>query len=345
MARKQHTGKQYVSIHFMRIMACLMVILIHISATPVVSLTPNSPAQAFFVFINQIAKPAVPIFIFISGFLLHSIYRGKPLSPLAYWIKRLPKLIVPYVLWSIGYYLIYMKLGYYPLDFMFVIRGILLGTFIYHLYFMVIIIQFYVLYPILHYMATKFGENLTFVLILALQIGLITVPFEWRDRLFITYFSYFGLGILMSVKLQNLSKICKPYAFHFLIFLCVGGLNALLYFNGQNGWLALPSILNSLFYVIFSMISILALLFGFEGLSATVSLKDHTKLHIVKLGNATQLIYYAHPLFILGSEYMMNQLGVLSISIRALSAFLSILFLLVPLSYWLKAKLVKLKVS
>ena len=156
--------KQYMSIHFMRIMACLMVILIHISATPVVSLTPNSLAQAFFVGINQIAKPAVPIFIFISGFLLHNIYRGKPLSFFAYWLKRLPKLIIPYVLWSLGYYLIYMKLGYYPLDFNFVLKGLLLGTFIYHLYFMVIIIQFYVLYPVLHYMATKFGENLTFLL-------------------------------------------------------------------------------------------------------------------------------------------------------------------------------------
>jgi len=337
--------KQYMSIHFMRIMACLMVILIHISATPVVSLTPNSLAQAFFIFINQIAKPAVPIFIFISGFLLHSIYRGKPLSPLAYWLKRLPKLIVPYVLWSIGYYLIYMKLGYYPLDFKFVVRGILLGTFIYHLYFMVIIIQFYILYPLLHYVATKIGENLTFVLILVIQIGLITVPFEWRDRLFITYFSYFGLGILLSVHLPKLEKLCKPYVVHFIAFLCIGGLNALLYFNGQNGWLALPSIMNSLFYVIFSIISILSLLFGFEGLSARLSLKDQTQSRIGKLGDATQLIYYAHPLFILGSEFMMNQLGILSISLRALSAFLSIVILLVPVAYWVKTYLVKFKVS
>jgi surface polysaccharide O-acyltransferase-like enzyme len=337
--------KQYMSIHFMRIMACLMVILIHISATPVVSLTPNSSAQIFFVIINQIAKPAVPIFIFISGFLLHSIYRGKPLSPLTYWMKRLPKLFFPYILWSLGYYLIYMKMGYYPFDLSFILKGLLLGTFIYHLYFMVIIIQFYVLYPLLHYVVTKIGENLTFIGILMIQIGLITVPFEWRDRLFITYFSYFGLGILMSVHLPNLIKLYKPYIMHFIAFIIVGGLNSLLFFNGQNGWVAMPSVINSLFYVVFSITSIVALLFAFEGLSARQGLKDQTRLRIGKLGDATQLIYYAHPLFILGSEFVMNQMGVLSISVRALSAFLTILFLLVPSAYWVKTKLIKLKVS
>ncbi len=328
--------KQYMSIHFMRIMACLMVILIHITATPVVSLSPNSFAQVFFVLINQIAKPAVPIFIFISGFLLHSIYRGKPLSPLVYWKKRLPKLILPYVLWSLGYFFIYMKMGYYPLDFKFILKGLLLGTFIYHLYFMVIIIQFYILYPLLHALATKFGETLTFIAILVLQVALIAVPFEWRDRLFVTYFSYFGLGILLSVHLAKLVNLCRHYSLHFAVFLCVGGLNALLFFNGLNSWIQLPSIANSLFYVLFSITSLLALLFGFEGLSARLEMADPTRKRIGKLGDATQLIYYAHPLFLMGSDFAMNQLGVLSISMRALSALLAVLLILVPAAYMTK---------
>lgn len=330
--------KQYMSIHFMRIMACLMVILIHISATPVVSLEPNSLTQAIFVSINQIAKPAVPIFIFISGFLLHSIYRGKALLPFEYWKKRLPKLVIPYVLWSLGYYLLYVKLGYYPLDLKFVLKGLLYGTFIYHLYFMVIIIQFYILYPLLHYVATKIGENRLFIGILAIQLSLIAVPFEWRDRLFVTYFSYFGLGILLSVHLAKLGKLCKPYLMHFAIFFLVGGLNVLLYFNGQNGWLQLPSIMNSLFYVLFSIACILALLFGFEGLSARLTFNAPTQNRIARLSDATQNIYYAHPLFIMGSEYVMNQLGVLSISLRALFAFLSIIVLLGPIAYWVNSK-------
>jgi len=332
--------KQYMSIHFMRIMACLMVVLIHITATPVVSLMQNSSAQAFFVLINQIAKPAVPIFIFISGFLLHSIYRGKPLSPLEYWKKRLPKLIVPYVLWSLGYYFIYMKMGFYPLDARFILNGLLFGTFIYHLYFMVIIIQFYILYPLLHYIAAKIGEKLTFLGILTLQLALITVPFEWRDRLFITYFSYFGLGLLLSVNLPQLKKICKPYWLHFMAFLFVGGLNTCLFFNGQNGWFPLPSFMNSFFYVLFSAASILTLLFGFEGLTDHIAtrkiLSDQMRGRIRRLGDATQLIYYAHPLFIMASEFMMQQLGIQSISLRAFSALLTILAVLFPAAYMTK---------
>ncbi len=325
--------KQYMSIHFMRIIACLMVILIHITATPVVSLSPNSFAQLFFVLVNQIAKPAVPIFIFISGFLLHSIYRGKSLSPLVYWKKRLPKLVFPYVLWSLGYYFIYMKMGYYPLEINFILKGLLLGTFIYHLYFMVIIIQFYIIYPLLHAVATMFGETRTFLAIVIIQISLIAVPFEWRDRLFITYFSYFGLGIFMSVYLPKLVNLCRHYVLHFTFFLSVGGFNTLLFYNGLNNWVQFPSIVNSLFYVLFSVTSILALLLGFEGLSTRLALKDQVRMRIGKLGDATQLIYYAHPLFIMASEYAMNRLGVLSISLRALSALLAVLLVLVPAAY------------
>lgn len=331
--------KNYLSIHYLRIMACLMVILIHISATPVVTLTPNSVSQIIFILLNQFAKPAVPIFIMISGFLLHGIYRETELSPIQYWIKRLPKLVIPYVLWSLGYYFIYMKMGYYPLDFAFIMKGILFGTFIYHLYFMVIIIQFYVLYPLLHFASKKIDDLPLFIAILTIQFLLIKVPFEYRDRFFITYFCYFGLGMLFSSYLPILMKIRNIHYWGALGFLISGALNTFLVLNSQNAWSIIPEIISIFSYTFISALCCVSLFVFFEGI-ANLSAENPSKTaRIGKLGNATQLIYFAHPLFILFNEYLMNQLGIISISIRALSALLVILIILVPSAYYIKNNL------
>lgn len=339
MARKNH-----LSIHYLRIMACLMVILIHISATPVVSLNANSVAQVFFILINQFAKPAVPIFIMISGFLLHGIYKDTELAPIAYWTKRLPKLVIPYVLWSLGYYFIYLKMGYYPWNLKFILNGLLLGTFIYHLYFMVIIIQFYLLYPILHFIYKRIGMIALFIAILSIQFLVIKVPFEYRDRLFVTYFCYFGLGMLLSIYLPKLMKVWKIQYLGIIGFITAGTLNSWLVLNSQNTWLELPEFVHIFSYTFLSLLCGLSLFIFFEGLTLTSNVKQSRQIKIGKLSNATQLIYFAHPLFILFSEFIMNQLGVISISLRALSAFTTIMVLLVPIAYYIKNNIAQPKI-
>ena len=125
--------KDYMNIHFMRIFACILVVIIHTTATPSSALTLNSLPQLIFLVVNQFAKAAVPIFVFISGFLLNKIYKDQKIDVLPFWTKRLPKIVAPYVLWSFLYYAIYAYKGFYPLDLGFIIKGLLYGTFIYHL--------------------------------------------------------------------------------------------------------------------------------------------------------------------------------------------------------------------
>lgn len=337
------TKKNYTSIHYMRIAACLMVIAIHITAAPVVSLDKNSVTQLFFLLINQISKPAVPIFIFISGFLMHHMYMDKQLKLVTYYKKRLPTLIFPYILWSLGYYLLYFKLGYYPLDLKFALSGLLWGTFIYHLYFMVIIIQMYILYPLFKVFSNRFGEIKLFLGVLAIQLLLIKVPFDHRDRIFITYMSYFAFGILLQSLYKKINFKSISSIVMLGLFIVFGVLNAIVFLVHQNGWFEIASIWDSLIYVDLSLSAILVLIIGLESFDQVHPLSSKSSItFITRASGSTQFIYYAHPLFILLSEHLMNTLGVISISIRALSAFMMILFILLPLAFTLESWKTKL---
>ncbi|OJV66833.1 MAG: hypothetical protein BGO41_05295 [Clostridiales bacterium 38-18] len=338
------TRKNFNTIHYMRIMACLFVVLIHVTATPVVALSPNSAQQYLFLFINQLSKPAVPIFLFISGFLLHHIYSDKKIQLLHFYKKRLPKLVGPYILWSIGYYLIYVKLGYYPINLRFIIDGLLWGSFIYHLYFMVILIQLYILYPLFHYINSKLGTTKLFVILLAIQLLLIKVPFEHRDRIFITYLSYFAFGMLLRDWYSKIAFEQIPPVLSGAFFGLIGILNALVYLNYQNGWFNLPSIVSSLIYVDLSLSAILVLFVFFESLDRhmtvnAISIREFKLERRLSLySESTEFIYYAHPLVIIGSEYILNRIGILSISVRAIINFSMILILLIPMSLWLNSR-------
>ena len=325
--------KNFLQIHYLRIMACLMVILIHISATPVVSLSRNSLAQLFFIFMNHLSKPAVPVFIFISGFLLHNIYKNQKIQLFSYYKKRLPKLLLPYVLWCTVYYALYAYFGYYPKNLIFFLKGILQGTFIYHLYFMVIIIQFYLLYPIFQLISNKIDESKVLIVSLIIQLSIILVIFPMKDRLFITYLSYFVLGMWVNTKAESFSRIRQSYKAWFIAFTLVGAFSAFLYWNDLNQMLPLSLLFVSIAYVICSLLAIVALYMCMDGFSQHYKCLPVNENKIAKLSGATQFIYFAHPLFIIASDLILTKLGILSISLRAFIALMTILVFLVPFAY------------
>lgn len=137
-----------------RVAAMLSVMLIHVTSTYIYNesrLTLFGINPAFF--LNQVTRFAVPLFLFLSGVSLR--LRGTEESPAAFWKKRLRKVGVPYLLWFLVYAL-------YECDFQAdmllagiaeapgrSLRALLLGQPAPHLYFIVILLQLYLLYPIM----------------------------------------------------------------------------------------------------------------------------------------------------------------------------------------------------
>ena len=290
--------KDYLNIHFMRIFACILVVIIHITATPATILTPNSVPQLFFLFINQLSKAAVPIFVFISGFILSKIYENQKINPLKFWPLRLPKLVFPYILWSLAYYFIYLYKGFYPLDLVFILKGLLYGTFVYHLYFMIIIIQFYLLFPFLHLMAERIGYVKCFILSALLQLIFVGTLFPYKDRFITSYIVYFTFGMLIAKRESNKSPSLIKLFLYATSWVFIGFISFALELAGRNQWVDWSWVVYSLAYIILSLLSIAALYRFFDEIIHKIKVSPSLLSHVKNLSQGTQLIYYAHPLVI-----------------------------------------------
>lgn len=133
---------------YLRIYATIAVITIHVSAS-IVSANPlETDLFRWFSgnFYETFARASVPIFVMISGALLLNDNRSLPI--LQFLKKRISKVFIPLVIWSIIYYLA----GAYSNKYVFSINDFIVkffnGNIIYHLWFMYTIVGLYLITPL-----------------------------------------------------------------------------------------------------------------------------------------------------------------------------------------------------
>ncbi|OCT11906.1 hypothetical protein A8709_29015 [Paenibacillus pectinilyticus] len=137
-------------IDIVRAIAIFAVLLIH-STSGATQLPIGTASQTLFFILNKASLFTVPLFIWISGLVLFYSYydRWEPGMTYVFWMKRLQKILIPYMLWSIFYYMYnqIMFHGTVHIDMFYLLKLLLSGNASYHLYYIVIIVQFYVLFP------------------------------------------------------------------------------------------------------------------------------------------------------------------------------------------------------
>jgi len=192
----------------LRVAAALAVIAIHVTAGYI---DKSSPAYLW----NHAVRFAVPLFIVISGFLLYHTDHNAPVSsPLTFYRKRLDRILWPFIIWSIVYCLFnaYLLRWSDPLLFLITLgKSLLWGTAYYHLYFLPIILQFYLLYPWLRRWLMKNPRQLfiaCLLLTLAFQcllylylLHIIPLPYRYNllyVRAFPVWLFYFVLGMVAA---------------------------------------------------------------------------------------------------------------------------------------------------
>lgn len=211
-----------------RAIAILAVLAIHATSRTLSEMLDTSLFHPF-LFINKFSQFAVPSFVFLSGFVLFYNYIDRPLSGKMlgkFYSKRLLYIIVPYVVFSLLYFILKMyagntwdlpaveqinKLGKYLLK----------GTAYTHLYYVIIIFQFYVLFPLFLWCLQKSRRIAACspLIGLLLQWGFVllnkymTKNGYWelsKGSLSITYFSYFLLGAAIAIYYPSLKKWLIP---------------------------------------------------------------------------------------------------------------------------------------
>ena len=99
-------------VDLLRLIAMLMVITAH--CTDMYNATPQEDPMAGFwgMFIGSMMRPSVPLFAMMTGLLLLPVNS----SPSEFYRKRIPRVLIPMVLWSVLYYLVPWFTGLMGLD-------------------------------------------------------------------------------------------------------------------------------------------------------------------------------------------------------------------------------------
>jgi membrane-bound acyltransferase YfiQ involved in biofilm formation len=130
-----------------RSLTMLTVILVHVLAATAYLYPTLFDNQVQNAFIDALHSNRF-VFMYVSAFALVYVYHGKPFSAINFWKKRSLGILVPYIIWSMLYVAVanfwtislrhYLKLSFID---------ILNGEASFQLYFILITIQFYILFP------------------------------------------------------------------------------------------------------------------------------------------------------------------------------------------------------
>ncbi len=197
---------RWIALDFVRVMAMFSVILLHTSSGFVFgesSVTLRGLSLAYL--INQAVRYCVPLFFMISGLSLalsaHETSYGGFLR------GRAKKIVLPYLFWTLLYFWDQME-AWSPWE---LIRALLLGTAAPHLYFIVALVQLYLLYFLLRRALNRrpvLTMGLAFLLSLLMQWAVYLMVFQvyllpgaWRPYLlktFVPWLFVFVLGMMLA---------------------------------------------------------------------------------------------------------------------------------------------------
>jgi peptidoglycan/LPS O-acetylase OafA/YrhL len=236
-------GKVY-EFELFRAFAIIAVVLIHATSLGVGLPDHQSKIHVLFNFINKISTFAVPSFIFMSGIVLFYTYyeRWQVKDIIPFYAKRLKFIVVPYLVVSLLYYLFNQQLYYGPVTFQLdqFLPLLTWGEAGYHLYFIIIILQFYLLFPVLLYLAKRYPWVKRYFTWIGVFVFLLFYiinhfhSFPHRSSLCFTYFIYFFLGASIGMNYKQALASVIRYRLMISLLAIISGVGlAILYILGD----------------------------------------------------------------------------------------------------------------
>jgi surface polysaccharide O-acyltransferase-like enzyme len=224
-------------VDILRIISILAVVVIH---TTTRTLETSSFALAkipWSIFLNQIARFAVPLFFMISGFVLELNYHLHE-SYLTYLKKRFSRIIIPYVFWSaIYYYFVYnTNHGASFLD------SLLKGDASYQLYFIPALLIFYLIFPLIHNFCDFLLNKWILIIFGLIQLALLFYdynihPLQLYPPIGTALFNFYAffLGIVLARNQDRFKNFINKWKFLLLLATLIFAL--IVFFEGFNGYL------------------------------------------------------------------------------------------------------------
>lgn len=226
-------------ISMLNILLCLMVVFIHVSSAPVSQLNKESFQYVSVMVPWRLSAFVVQGFIFLSG-LKFFIKGTENFNYLQFLKKRIKTIIIPYLIWVMVYYVYFCSIGYFPFSIKDYIIYVINGSIVSPFYFIVAIVQFYVLMPLwiklFSIIDKKILVALSFIIMILAKRYLpilIGDSFLYYDRIFTTYLFYWVFGCAAGLNYESFKNFAsKTFLFSASAFAIIAIANS--YFSLQS---------------------------------------------------------------------------------------------------------------
>lgn len=207
-----------------RVLAILAVLIVHSTSKVEVMLSKEATLYPFYNFWNTFFKIGTTTFIFLSAFVLFYSYSNREFtfkSLKNFYIKRLKFIIIPYILFSIFYFVFprYFSGRLWSSDWSTVklfLQQLMEGKAYAHLYFVFVNVQFYLLFPLLLWLFKKYPRLIKhtiwigFVLQWAyIFLNMYYIKYPYKASVSFSYFSHYFLGIFAAFYFDSFMQFLR----------------------------------------------------------------------------------------------------------------------------------------
>lgn len=343
--RKTLKNNHIIEVDYLRGFAIIAVLLIH-TVRYIREIQNINVLVIINLIIDTLAHFAVPLFVFISGFVLSQKYYGQ-FSYFNFYNKRIKRIIPTYIIISLFYIILndFYSIFVYPLgkynigmsnsmSLKVILTKLLTGEACFHLWFFALIIQLYLIYPLIIKLyencSTKNHEIILLLFSILCQImwktfsvfiniNIPSVSFFIDNIHFFSYIYYFVLGIYVcknSQKMINQVKSTKISRILFLIIILtifnayfnlygpeIYGLTYKALYQTYPYFAVLPTVTKPIYYS-----SIFVVLFIVS--RKLIQKESFLSKILVKLGKYSFGIYLIHVFYVYIGYLILTKIGI-----------------------------------
>lgn len=326
MSRIEHVSESISPTHrdssldILRVLAAFAVVWLH-AASRVVAINPDTHSANWWFgnFYDALSRWCVPIFIMISGALL--LARTVPIAD--FYQRRLAKLGIPIVFWTLFYVLVDNYRGGESFDPAALFKSIVLGTPHYHLWYLYMIVGLYLVTPFIrNFVETASSQLIVYFIGFCLIAS--SVESIWGSAIgiagnvtfissFLPFVGYFVLGCYLqkaTFRASNIKLASSVLGLALLIALLVG---VLFPFIGEKSWGLMYAYLNPLVILMSCSVYVMVTKWNIRSAYIIRAAKDVAPL--------TLGIYVIHPVWLAALNKFVH-LPFVGIPITSLIVFL-----------------------
>lgn len=288
---------KFFEVDIINVFLCFSVILIHITAKYCVNMIFDSPSKCIVFIINKMLCFVVPAFIALSGFKLMQKYKNKNLNIKEFYKNRLRKIVIPYFISVGGYMLYYLFKGMFEISLKNILSAFLLGDMVGHFYYVIIAIQFYLIFPILIKSIKKYPKITTLIAATSTIAFKNYIVFNYSDRFMGAYILFFVFGMLIAKNYEAMKAFLnKNNTYIILPFFVI----SIYHVWKTFAWLRYREPYNfaEIVNIIYSILAIIILFFAGIRAKMTIQKKEKVERFVEKLNKQSLYIYLYHVLIL-----------------------------------------------